>query len=110
MNMELLRTPAKTIVKEHIQNIKEEATMADAVGAFHAAGCSSATGAPNGTTTGSFVITCTGGPGGSFQKVQHEVDHNLKAKGLRLVTVQYHEDPATGVVTHKCVVKAAVTI
>jgi len=107
--MNMLRTPAKKLVREHIQNIKEEATMADAVAAFHAAGCASATGSPNGTDPHSFSVTVTG-MGADFQKAQHEIDANLKAKGLRLVSIQYHEDPVTLVKTHHCVVKAPVTI
>jgi hypothetical protein len=46
----LLRTPAKAVIREHVvQHTLEKCTMADAVAAFHAAGLSSATGAPNGT-------------------------------------------------------------
>lgn len=107
--MSMLRTPAKKLVREHIQNIKEEATMADAVGAFHAAGLASATGAPNGSDAHSFTVTCTG-MADDFQKVQHEIDANLKAKGMRLVTIQYHEDPATHMKTHKCVVMVSTHI
>jgi hypothetical protein len=105
----LLRTPAKKLVREHIQCISEEATMADALSAFHGAGCSGAAGAPNGKDS-SFVITCSGMPAGDFQQKQHEIDASLKAKGMRLVSVSYHEDPVTGQTTHTCVVKAAVTI
>jgi hypothetical protein len=108
--MSMLRTPAKLVVKEHIQGITEAVTMADAISCFHKAGCSSAVGVPNGKDPNSFVITCTGMVGGSFQQKQHEIDANLKSMGMRLVTVQYHEDPVSHATQHTCVVKAAVTI
>ena len=84
--------------------------MADAVGAFHRAGCGSAAGAPNGKDSNSYVVTCTGMVAGDFQQKQHEIDADLKTMGFRLVSVQYHEDPVSHATTHTCVVKPAVTI
>ena len=108
--MSMLLTSAKKIVRENIQRVTEEATLGDAISAFHAAGAASAVGAANGKASDSFVVTCTGLVAGSFQQMQHEIDRNLKAKGLRLVSVQYHEDPVYHATTHHCVVKVAVTI
>jgi hypothetical protein len=108
--MSMLRTPAKRIIRENVQNIKESATLADAISAFHAAGAASAHGAPNGKAGDSFVITCSGMPAGDFQKMQHSIDATLKGRGMKLVSVSYHEDPVTGATTHTCVVKVATQI
>jgi hypothetical protein len=100
----LLRTPAKQVIREHVQNIREEATIGDAVAAFHACGLNSAIGSPNGNDSSSFIITLTG-MDDDFQRVQAEVNATLKSKGLRMVSMSYHEDPATHVKTHVCVIK-----
>jgi hypothetical protein len=42
-----------------------------------------------------------------FQRAQIEVDRNLKDRGCRLVSMSYHEDPATHSKTHVCVVRVA---
>ena len=102
----LLRTPARQVVREnlHVENALQECTMADAVAAFHAAGLSSATGEPNGNDNMSYKITVSG-MDPDFQKVQAEVNHNLKDRGCSLVSMSYHEDPGTGAKTHICIVK-----
>jgi hypothetical protein len=109
-SMSMLLTPAKKIIRENVQGIKEAATLADAISAFHACGCTSAVGVPNGKTGDSFVITCSGVSQVDFQRVQHEINAALKERGFSLVSVQYHEDPATHATTHTCFVKATVHI
>jgi hypothetical protein len=104
----LLRTPAKKVIRENIQNIKEAASIGDAVACFHSAGLT-AVGAPNGTDPNSYTVTVTN-MDNDFQRVQAEIDRNLKDKGLRLVSMSYAEDPVTHAKVHKCVVKHAVTI
>jgi hypothetical protein len=108
--MDMLRTPAKRIIRENIQGVKEAATLADALSAFHASGCTNAVGVPNGKSGDSFVITCTGVSQVDFQKTQHEINAALKERGFNMVSVSYHEDPSSHATTHTCIVKATVHI
>jgi hypothetical protein len=50
--MLMLRTPAKKLVREFIQAVSEEATLQDALSAFHGSGCTGAVGVPNGKDNG----------------------------------------------------------
>jgi hypothetical protein len=104
----LLRTPAKKIVREHVQKISEEDSVGGAVAGFHAVGLS-ATGQSNGDDPNSFTIMVTGMQD-DFQKVQAELTAELKKRGYGLVSMSYHENPSTHEKTHKCVVKKLVHI
>jgi hypothetical protein len=100
----LLRTPAKAVIRENVvKQALGECTMADAAAAFHAAGLSSASGAPSGTDGQSYKITVSG-MDDDFQKVQPEVNRKLKDRGCSLVSMSHHEEPGTGHKVHTCIV------
>jgi hypothetical protein len=115
--MSLLSTPAKRIIKESVLGVKLKEEFEDLESIFHSAsgGGVSITSAPNGQDPNSRIVIMTGpaataspalSPNGiDHKRFMDELRYSLLDNHYKLVSFQYHEDPASNAVTAKCFVK-----